>query len=1205
MVRLRYRRIGAASLVLLALAAAAAWWMRDLPRRRVEARLADTLQARVRLGALEILGRERFLLHDLEIERVAAMPWLERASVEALLVEGPLRKVLAGRPDSLRLTGTELRLVPERPPGEAVESGAAPPSLRVGRLLVERARVLLASESGEALIHAEASLADLGGRPSGEIVLESARLPLGVLLAFAGAEGSPILRGSALEELRVELRLDGGRGETTVAAEVRQAHLRIGPRSIGLSGPRLRGRLTSPRENADRLRFEMESALPPLGSGRLSGEWDRSAGRPAVISGELRGVDVARLLPDLGLDAEAEVKLDGAGDRLGYRLSARPRRFAPPGGLELEAEGAELVVEGSLALPLARITGPLEATLVIPTARGSLAGRALPTRLFPLRAAFDGRLSATAEGEAGGALEGTTRIETGSFGTLAARGRLAAAQGQTSADLAWRWQGATLEALLVAASELGLPAPGSVQAKGRVGASGTLAGSLARPAVEAVVTLEGVVGRGRALAGRPAAEEVPVLPRGGRVSAGGRSGRLATTASADGILAGVQGERTGAPAASVFEDPPGDPVWRFEGGRALARLTWSEARSGLVLQGLEAEGELALGRRAPIPVKLEAAGMVGADRSSASLKGSLGAGDLGETRWGVSWARGGRPAWKGTFSVERAPLAGWFEALAPPPGEAREAEDSRGLLADLALQGEASTALDFTFDEDGRWTAEGSARVSGVGFASEDGSRVLEGLDSSWTLRADGLAGGSTHASASGSLGGFALLWGALFADLSGLESTVELAAERSPSAAWKLRGGWRVPGGLALDAAVGGDREEELVFDAALSVEDVGEIYERHLRPSLAGGLGDLEVAGALRLRLSGEERPGSERRLAGEVEVDGLSLTRPSDGLALEGVGLHLPVDLRWRPDEQGPSGERRDGEVRWSRVAWGGVEIPPLAGRLAVEADRVSLEEPLVVPLFGGRLTLERLALGDLLRPTRHLASTLALSGVRFEEVSAALGLVPLDGELEARLPEVRLDADRLTVAGGGEAEVFGGKVLIGDISGRDVLSRFPRLTFSADFRDLDLGRLTRRLEFGEMTGMLQGHIRDCELFRGVPVRFEARLETVERPGVPRVVSVKAINNLAILGTGQKTSVLDRGLRRFFKRYTYSRLGVEMRLADDVFELRGLERRGGRELFLRGRLPFPIDVVNAQPGRTVSFQVMLRRLGSLDLEAATVEP
>ena len=95
----------------------------------------------------------------------------------------------------------------------------------------------------------------------------------------------------------------------------------------------------------------------------------------------------------------------------------------------------------------------------------------------------------------------------------------------------------------------------------------------------------------------------------------------------------------------------------------------------------------------------------------------------------------------------------------------------------------------------------------------------------------------------------------------------------------------------------------------------------------------------------------------------------------------------------------------------------------------------------------------------------------------------------------------------------------------------------------------------------------------------------------------------NNLTILGTGARTNVFDRGIQRLFNRFTYSRFAVDIDLANDSLLLQGLETRGNKELFMSGRLPFPIDIINAQPGRRVSFQAMLKRLESLDFEAATV--
>jgi hypothetical protein len=112
-------------------------------------------------------------------------------------------------------------------------------------------------------------------------------------------------------------------------------------------------------------------------------------------------------------------------------------------------------------------------------------------------------------------------------------------------------------------------------------------------------------------------------------------------------------------------------------------------------------------------------------------------------------------------------------------------------------------------------------------------------------------------------------------------------------------------------------------------------------------------------------------------------------------------------------------------------------------------------------------------------------------------------------------------------------------------------------------------------------------------------------VPRKGVPRRISLKAVNNIAIVGTGSGLGFLDRGLRRFISSYAYQSIGIEMALSNDHFLLRGLEQRGDQELFVKGRFPLRLDVVNVQPGMTVSFRTMIQRLRTLDVTTATPLP
>ena len=77
----------AASFAALALTAAAAiWFYRDLPRRRVEQVLARRLGAEVRLGAFAIEGTRSFILRDLVIRRMASHPRLDDMVYEPVVI---------------------------------------------------------------------------------------------------------------------------------------------------------------------------------------------------------------------------------------------------------------------------------------------------------------------------------------------------------------------------------------------------------------------------------------------------------------------------------------------------------------------------------------------------------------------------------------------------------------------------------------------------------------------------------------------------------------------------------------------------------------------------------------------------------------------------------------------------------------------------------------------------------------------------------------------------------------------------------------------------------------------------------------------------------------------------------------------------------------------------------------------------------------
>ncbi len=116
----------------------------------------------------------------------------------------------------------------------------------------------------------------------------------------------------------------------------------------------------------------------------------------------------------------------------------------------------------------------------------------------------------------------------------------------------------------------------------------------------------------------------------------------------------------------------------------------------------------------------------------------------------------------------------------------------------------------------------------------------------------------------------------------------------------------------------------------------------------------------------------------------------------------------------------------------------------------------------------------------------------------------------------------------------------------------------------------------------------------LFGFTPAKFSALLES--RLEGRRNISVKALNNLAILSQGGLSAALSRGIYRFIDFYRYRKIGIACELERDVFHLRGTAYPGStRYLVHGGVLPPKIDII--APPSAIAFSEMLKRLQRIE--------
>ena len=1146
-------------LIVVAAAATLGLALRDLPRRWVEGLLAERLAAEVDLGSFAIRGPHSFELGRIRVHEPALWPEIRTIRVDGLSVETGIRSALEGRYRELTFDGLEVVLAPIA--GDAGPPREPAPAVEADLVEMRRAKLVLDDGQRRLGCDLEAVLAELGRRPEGRLRIRCPRLASAPLLSLlesrAAGQGAPSEPAAALRSAEVDLSLD-----------LFEADVLIGRRPGGLAGRAraadcrlsVNGRETDLGPLAGRLLEEPggERLVVEIGPSTLadavrleawidgdSRQWRRAAGSVRTLR-----LDAAQAwLPPRYSEWTAE----GVAD---LDLTAEPRNGAAAtatvtllrlarSGIEQPVRRAELRLEAELGPEGAEPRATVRASAAVPAGADRGSARPLPAGLLPLAAGLVGEWS-----ESGDRFDASSLgLETGRLGRLAATGSVRHPLTAPELLADWRWSGAAIADLLASAGASGKSAlPGSA-----------LQGS--------------VSGRGRLQAALPS-----VLATGSL-----RFDGLELTADP---AAGAEAAGDPAPQWSL-RARPFETAWAWAGAGTPIRLSVDGLMTTLGLAGLQ-DLELGVSARGQLAPALDAVEVEAAELRTAALgRGSL------SGRLSPAADSDLRLRWSG------ADLPAWLAYLAP---------EWRGPWEDLDLRGVADADLELARGASGPWRSRGSVTLAGGGFEAAGGARVLDGLGAEVGLDAKLAADGGAEARARIRAGGFQLLWGTVFADYSTtqVDLEVETRGRREPSdAEWTWQGSVRslLAGDTTLAAGISSEPGGRPQLRVDLEIGELGAFLADYVQAPLAsaGPLGGLQAAGSLKASLTASLGDDS-RAVAGRIVAKGLDCGTESGGFAVRGFDLDLPADLVWRLDEASGAttveGPQLQGQLRFAELSAGGVSIDETSTGFLVEGDSAALESSLTVPLLGGRIHLDRLTLAELLRPGRALAAALRLEGIQLGEVSRAMDLFPLEGEASGEFPRVRLVGDALHVEGGGRISVFGGEVTVKGISGSRIFSDYPRLELSADFREIDLERLTRRLDFGKITGRVEGRVSDLELFHGTPVRFRARLASVRRRGQPQTLSLKAVDNIALLGGGGGVGALNQGIQRFFDSYRYRELGLAMVLDNDHFLLRGLARRGRDELFIKGRPPVRLDMVNVKPGRTVSFRTMMERLRNLEV-------
>lgn len=521
------------------------------------------------------------------------------------------------------------------------------------------------------------------------------------------------------------------------------------------------------------------------------------------------------------------------------------------------------------------------------------------------------------------------------------------------------------------------------------------------------------------------------------------------------------------------------------------------------------------------------------------------------------------------IDLTRVPLA-WAQALLAQAWPEANLKD-----------GQMSGALNIHVPDSKPLRVEGRLALAGLGLDTPDGSIAAEGVGAQVNLDYRKSAGLSL-VTVDGSLRGGEMLIGNGYIALPGTPVDFSIAARQQGQSGWEIpQLSWNDGDAMRLQGSLGFDAQANL-RDADLRLEspDMAPLRPRYLSGWLGLlGLGELQLKGSASAQLQLREGTlaSAEAELL-EVSVIDAQQRFRFDGLSGKPVfsaGAPVNSALRWQ-----------GGEVHG--LAFGAAELLLDSGQ-----GVIGLRQPVTVPMLGGGLRFEDINL----RPPAgdrglEFDFGLTVESLDVGQLAKALDWPAFQGKLDGRIPKARYAEDRLDFEGNLVSQMFDGTVQVSGLAMERPFGTAPTLSADISLDDMNLQSLTGVFGFGEITGALDGSIRNLRLVDWQAEAFDADLHTDPAWKGKRRISQRAVQDLSSVGgAGGLGDSLQAQALKLFEDFGYRQIGISCRLAEQVCAMDGLRSAGNGFIIVEGSGLPRLNVVGYN--RRVDWPTLVERL------------
>lgn len=326
------------------------------------------------------------------------------------------------------------------------------------------------------------------------------------------------------------------------------------------------------------------------------------------------------------------------------------------------------------------------------------------------------------------------------------------------------------------------------------------------------------------------------------------------------------------------------------------------------------------------------------------------------------------------------------------------------------------------------------------------------------------------------------------------------------------------------------------------------------------------LSINGAISASIKGSNLLKSTFKAESQVEIVDLNYSFDEQSIGIEGLG----GIVNWS----------NTGKAKPSTLSWdsGNFQLIPFEGSVlnfVLEGDSFIMDK-FKLPILEGKVLVDSVSIQDLGVNIKDYKYDFGIKVVdlSLNKLTEALSWPEMDGSINAAFPNVNFGNNLIEFGGSAKIDLFDGSMTIENMQIEDPLGIVPRMKADIEIDKLDLEQLSSTLQFGRITGKLDGYARDISLEQWFPIKMDMSLYTSEDDDTKRKISQKAVDFISDIG-GVGGS-LSRTYLSFFKEFSYSRIGINIKLKDGECIITGIEPAANGYYIVKGSFIPRIDIV-----------------------------